>query len=785
MRMLPLNLLVLFYLSIGVAQAESFDTHITLDLAASGKKVERPIIGGNVLYNYSSVLFRDAASFSQWGGGSVRYHMYDDTRWGQRWDTQTIEPTGVTKNYNLENLEEWSGAWVKELQGQGKMEIDYWQSAGAAWNRHSLKLEVANAADRSSLLMPKLDQDNGTLAFQFAFKIDAATLEGSWLLLHTDDSRIQLWVDDTLTLRLTSKVDPNLNIVAPTPLTLGKWYLITVNLSQGNLEFWLGSQLLAAQSTSLSTGKWANWHLGYIPQSNAKAATLAYRLDEVRVHSQKLGTRIQPPWNNATNQGRFDKYYSFDGNHATIDDFLKFAQMAKLTPVIQIPLTPGLEYGTPALPGTTFGWDTPQYWADLLEYMNGTADADYKNKQFDFTHNTPTDNWANLRAQRGHFRPWNVKYIEVGNEPYYTGWNQNNNWAGYAQKWAHQALLLKEVDPNIQLGLPGRRGWGTQDIWSVAIPIIQAESPIPYIDFLAVHHYTKIYNVGGMSYSEADQLHWYLGAPAGWRTLNRPDAEAGRPVLREVELAQQAIDQYFAEDEVKPFVALTEYGFEWKQYSYYDSTKSQWVYVGNTFADAFQRISALGEMARLGAKLGHTFVLDSDQKFVYGVIGDNDASVVGRLLTPSYWAFTYFARGLSNQALYLTPDIKTRYLTWDMGNNVKVEHATPDELLSGINKWGETYTNPLVSIWPFLNPNNLFIVMVNYDPVRSSFVSMELLNASSIDRSTGVRITNPQNDPFSGDIVVNGFNPSALAQGGQLELPPLSISFVRFVMGQK
>ncbi len=72
----------------------------------------------------------------------------------------------------------------------------------------------------------------------------------------------------------------------------------------------------------------------------------------------------------------------------------------------------------------------------MVEYLVGTADADYlaKSKTLDWNHQTPTDNWANLRAARGRVLPYPEKYFEIGNEPYYGGyWRDNSNLAGYGQ----------------------------------------------------------------------------------------------------------------------------------------------------------------------------------------------------------------------------------------------------------------------------------------------------------------------------------------------------------------
>ncbi|MBN1385061.1 MAG: hypothetical protein JW983_09300, partial [Elusimicrobia bacterium] len=88
-------------------------------------------------------------------------------------------------------------------------------------------------------------------------------------------------------------------------------------------------------------------------------------------------------------------------------------------------------------------------------------------------------NWANLRALNGHIEPYNVKYVEIGNETYI-----HSSAKRYANIYLDYYKTAKSVDPDINVGVVcGITSWNWP--WEVIVSgIIKAQ-----VDFLVVHLY--------------------------------------------------------------------------------------------------------------------------------------------------------------------------------------------------------------------------------------------------------------------------------------------------------
>ena len=110
-------------------------------------------------------------------------------------------------------------------------------------------------------------------------------------------------------------------------------------------------------------------------------------------------------------------FYTYSSNGFGIEDLILFAKAA------------GFEY--------TFAVnieEDPQDIADMVEYLNGPI----------------TSEWGKKRAEYGHPEPFNVKYIEIGNEEVIGG----DHYEGY-KHYVERFLLLhdaiKSKDPSIEL----------------------------------------------------------------------------------------------------------------------------------------------------------------------------------------------------------------------------------------------------------------------------------------------------------------------------------------------
>ncbi|MFA6104424.1 MAG: hypothetical protein WCV67_19615 [Victivallaceae bacterium] len=88
---------------------------------------------------------------------------------------------------------------------------------------------------------------------------------------------------------------------------------------------------------------------------------------------------------------------------------------------------------------------TPEEAADLVDYLNGPADANHP--------------WALKRAAWGHPEPYNVTWFELGNECYFNK-KRFPDGAAYADWAAKIDRAMKARDPGIRLGLVVKFNWG-------------------------------------------------------------------------------------------------------------------------------------------------------------------------------------------------------------------------------------------------------------------------------------------------------------------------------------
>ncbi len=118
---------------------------------------------------------------------------------------------------------------------------------------------------------------------------------------------------------------------------------------------------------------------------------------------------------------------------------------------------------------------TPDDQRDLVEFLNSPADSKHP--------------WAMKRAQYGHPKPYNVKYIELGNEPY-----DGNRRAKPGKQWTVDGYIawakatitkIRQVDPNIKIGLP---------LWNGKSPSDKILKEVgPMADFIIHHTYSVQY----------------------------------------------------------------------------------------------------------------------------------------------------------------------------------------------------------------------------------------------------------------------------------------------------
>ena len=108
-------------------------------------------------------------------------------------------------------------------------------------------------------------------------------------------------------------------------------------------------------------------------------------------------------------------WYPHSTNGFGIEEFLQYCEAARITPAFAINID-----------------ETPEDAADMVEYLNGPA----------------TSAWGRRRAQGGHPKPYNVHYIEIGNEEAIDG---NKAWyARYLERFNLLYPAMHARDPNLQ-----------------------------------------------------------------------------------------------------------------------------------------------------------------------------------------------------------------------------------------------------------------------------------------------------------------------------------------------
>lgn len=109
-------------------------------------------------------------------------------------------------------------------------------------------------------------------------------------------------------------------------------------------------------------------------------------------------------------------WYPYSTNGFGIEEFLQFCEAAGFVPSFAVNVG-----------------ETAQDMADMIEYLNGSV----------------TSEWGKKRAEAGHPEPYNVKYIEIGNEEVIWG-DIRKDYEKYIQDFNRIYDAIKSKDPNVE-----------------------------------------------------------------------------------------------------------------------------------------------------------------------------------------------------------------------------------------------------------------------------------------------------------------------------------------------
>ncbi|MFA5146889.1 MAG: Ig-like domain-containing protein [Candidatus Omnitrophota bacterium] len=711
---------------------------VTLDVYAEEeiRDIYPTVIGGNEVYHYSSILWLmyDYSKDSNLSKMCWRVHL-SDNGWGIKWDTNLIDQRSVISTYNLEGLNGSSQVFVPpdgfyttydnvdHNQGN-KFVVDYWEATDMDHSGVVIKgTQAANAYQRVIFAQkPAIP-----LYVRLDVKIDSArtfrSINSGWVLLNNDNNfEVRFTNDRRLDIRCRDTLNKIKQLALSPVLELDRYYSIEVYYGNNECAYWLdGSEIDRASLTTRANIQEVDF--GSV-RSDIAGAEGQIHVDALRVDDSYIGNNVKRPW-----QYPYKAVYTFDNNLRTIDDLAKMSERLGVTLLWGIPAPnktrPGYVENTDA---TGWDWQTMQYYVDMVEYLDGVADPDYaeKVKTLDWTHSTPDDNWANLRAARGRVEPYNQIYFEFGNEPYYAGgWRWTDaatgqyvtDLDGYGNEFVAFATKVHAINGNIKLGIHTMSGGSNNDWFDKLLPIAH-----DHIGFISIFHYYLFYHdsVQGL----VPPIEHWLGIPVGenntWRYYlgnNRREwVQAPFGKSNPVEGADHSIylpyyarfkiDQHLSDrpDHASIPLAITEYGY----FGNAGYGEENWI------GTAIHRASWIENNIKSGVAIGNSWSSLASQRFGHGIISLHNNPEGGIEITPSYYLFRMMADHLG-----------TRLLKSDMLSTITPYWWQRDPAK---DQPGQGFDIPYVTSWASIDAEKkkIYITFINRSQVYPANISVKL-----------------------------------------------------------
>ncbi len=393
-------------------------------------------------------------------------------------------------------------------------------------NRHAISYtKVPGATTQKHIIM---NRDSGATPLpthnvytRFNFKLSSEkpfSVQNRALIGETSQFRLLLRPDRKLEVRVGY---PSFNkvMVYDTAIDFDRWYNIEI-LADNTSKLWVDgvevAQVALAALNTTPAGRSSDmkfgtlteaWEGGELNSTSQINDSYKFKLDELEIRKAYAGTNPRHP----LDQTFASKYipevvvaHSFDDNIMTLDDYAQMAEQMNVELLPQVPNPCETRYGCAndswvgqfkdfySVPGLTA----------MIQYMTMPADSDYQTKAneikiagWPLTNLKKQDgsgsfNYGNLRASRGRVQSYDVRYVELGNEPYYQEYLRNER--GFADRFIDLCESIKTVKSDIRCILPAQSSSNFD--YAKVVARIKERGKGHLVAGLAIHNYYDYYN---------------------------------------------------------------------------------------------------------------------------------------------------------------------------------------------------------------------------------------------------------------------------------------------------
>ncbi len=346
----------------------------------------------------------------------------------------------------------------------------------------------------------------------------------------------------------------------------------------------------------------------------------------------------------------------------------------------------------------------------LVAFCNGRTDDTrlldpYDTGQKDPVWGTVAD-WARKRAKLGFPKPFDVRYWQVGNEPYYSQdpitWEPNISPMDYANDFISFVQAMKKVDPKIRIGAAGIQSPDpykpNQVNWNYNVLGMTRS----FLDFLSTHPY---YPSASKSQAGGDyqNLIWFKAVMAG-----------ATQAMKDLNEIRGMIDEIVDNPNNPPAqrrkvgLAVTEYGTWLSSYDAVPGPSNEWSNLARALFDADLLLGLIrgkglndnlveDKILRLTAATSWNLYQNFPTSAIGPIWGQNKWGT--KSTRPHYYALQMVKEALATKRL-VTTEVTSNSFTIDQTvGNVEADLSVP-------------YLQAQAAL-PNANQNSLFLVVLN------------------------------------------------------------------------